>query len=55
MTHPIDSRDFRVPENARVDLKKWPTHVKHVYKSKKEYHEVRIHPCRCRIRSSGPK
>jgi PPK2 family polyphosphate:nucleotide phosphotransferase len=33
----IDSKDFRVPAREKVNLKKWPTHVKPVYKSKKEY------------------
>ncbi|MFT4582560.1 MAG: PPK2 family polyphosphate:nucleotide phosphotransferase [Gammaproteobacteria bacterium] len=40
MTRTIDPTDFCVPEGTRVDLKKWPTHVKHVYKSKKEYHKL---------------
>jgi PPK2 family polyphosphate:nucleotide phosphotransferase len=35
----IDPKDFRVEEGAKVDLKKWPTRVKPVYKSKEEYHE----------------
>ena len=33
----INSKDFRVPARKKVNLKKWPTHVKPVYKSKKEY------------------
>jgi PPK2 family polyphosphate:nucleotide phosphotransferase len=33
----IDSKYFRVPAREKVNLKKWPTHVKPVYKSKKEY------------------
>jgi len=33
----IDSNEFRVNENAQVDLKKWPTKVDTVYKSKKDY------------------
>ena len=33
----IDSNEFRVPPGAKVDLKKWPTLVKPVYKSKKQY------------------
>jgi PPK2 family polyphosphate:nucleotide phosphotransferase len=36
----IDSRDFRVPEGEKVDLKKWPTLVKPVYKSKKDYKKL---------------
>ena len=40
MTLTIDPREFCVPEGARVDLKKWPTHVKRAYKSKKEYHKL---------------
>src|SRR5487761_2533029 len=33
----IDSSDFRVPASKKVNLKKWPTLVKPVYKSKKAY------------------
>jgi len=33
----IKSKDFRVQEGEQVDLKKWPTLVKPVYKSKKKY------------------
>jgi PPK2 family polyphosphate:nucleotide phosphotransferase len=33
----IQSKDFRVPEGDAVNLKKWPTDVKPVYKSKKHY------------------
>ena len=33
----INSEDFRVPAGKDVDLKKWPTLVKPVYKSKKNY------------------
>jgi len=33
----INSNDFRVPVGTKVNLKKWPTHVEPVYKSKKEY------------------
>ena len=33
----INSDDFRVPARKKVNLKTWPTHVKPVYKSKKEY------------------
>ena len=33
----INSKDFRVPARKKVNLKKWPTLVKPVYKSKKEY------------------
>jgi PPK2 family polyphosphate:nucleotide phosphotransferase len=33
----INSNDFRVPVGTKVNLKKWPTHVEAVYKSKKEY------------------
>ena len=35
----INSKDFRVREGAGVDLKKWPTKVDPVYKSKEEYQE----------------
>ena len=33
----IDLSDFRVPPGKKVNLKKWPTLVKPVYKSKKAY------------------
>jgi PPK2 family polyphosphate:nucleotide phosphotransferase len=36
----IDSDDFRVREGDTVRLKKWPTRVKPVYKSKDQYHEM---------------
>ena len=36
----IEPKDFRVPEGARVDLDKWPTEVKKVYKSKHDYHKI---------------
>ncbi len=35
----INSKDFRVPPGKKVDLKKWPTRVKPVYKSKKNYNK----------------
>ena len=33
----INSNDFRAPAGKKVNLKKWPTLVRPVYKSKKEY------------------
>lgn len=33
----INTKDFRVAEGKKVKLDKWPTRVKPVYKSKKEY------------------
>ena len=36
----INSKDFRVREGAGLDLKKWPTKVDPVYKSKEEYQEL---------------
>ena len=33
----INSKDFRVPARKKLHLKKWPTLVKPVYRSKKEY------------------
>ncbi|MBK5257078.1 MAG: polyphosphate kinase 2 family protein, partial [Vicinamibacteria bacterium] len=35
----IKCGDFRVPPGRQVDLTKWPTRVKKVYKSKKTYHK----------------
>lgn len=32
--------DFQVRESAAVDLRKWPTMVKAVYKSKKSYKKL---------------
>ncbi len=36
----IHSKDFRVGKGDEVDLKKWPTKVDPVYKSKKQYKEL---------------
>jgi PPK2 family polyphosphate:nucleotide phosphotransferase len=36
----IASKDFRVREKDKVDLKKWPTIVDPVYRSKKHYQEL---------------
>src|SRR5579863_1751444 len=36
----IRSKDFRVREGDEVDLKKWPTKVDPVYKSKEQYKEL---------------
>jgi PPK2 family polyphosphate:nucleotide phosphotransferase len=36
----ISSKDFRVREGDEVSLKKWPTIVKPVYKSKKQYEGI---------------
>ena len=36
----INSREFRVREGDEVDLKKWPTTVDPVYKSKQQYQEL---------------
>jgi polyphosphate kinase 2 (PPK2 family) len=33
----ISSKDFQVQENDQVKLKKWPTLVKPIYRSKKQY------------------
>ena len=35
----IDANDFRVPPDKTVDLKKWPTRVKPVYKSNEDYRQ----------------
>jgi len=35
----IDSDDFRVTPEKKVNLKKWPTRVKPVYESKEEYNQ----------------
>jgi PPK2 family polyphosphate:nucleotide phosphotransferase len=36
----IKSKDFRVPEDDRVDLGKWPTRVEPVYASEDEYEKI---------------
>ena len=36
----INSKDFLVRSGEKVKLKKWPTNVKPVYKSKEEYHQI---------------
>ena len=36
----VNSNSFRVPEGKKVNLKKWPTMVKPVYQSKKQYAEL---------------
>ena len=36
----INIKDFRVPQGKKVKLDKWPTQVKPVYQSKKEYREL---------------
>src|SRR5271163_2696107 len=36
----IRSKDFRVREGDEVDLRKWPTQVERVYKSKQHYQEL---------------
>lgn len=36
----IKSRDFRVHEGDKVKLKKWPTQVKPVYRSKEQYQKL---------------
>jgi PPK2 family polyphosphate:nucleotide phosphotransferase len=40
MTMKIKSKDFRVREGDEVDLKKWPTKVDPVYKSKEQYKKL---------------
>ena len=36
----IDATEFRAPAGKKVNLKKWPTHVEPVYKSKKQYSKL---------------
>lgn len=36
----INSKDYRVPPDKKVDLSKWPTIVGNYYKSKKQYQEL---------------
>jgi PPK2 family polyphosphate:nucleotide phosphotransferase len=39
----IDTEKFRVKENKKVDLAKWPTQIKPVYSSKEDYHAILAH------------
>jgi hypothetical protein len=36
----INSKDFRVREGDEVNLRKWPTNVEPMYKSKEHYQEL---------------
>jgi hypothetical protein len=36
----INPEDFRAKEGDRIDLKKWPTSVDAVYKSKEQYQKL---------------
>jgi polyphosphate kinase 2 (PPK2 family) len=36
----INSEDYRVRDGHKVDLKKWPTKVEPVYKSKEQYKKL---------------
>src|SRR5215470_17589523 len=36
----IHTKDFRMGEGHKCDLKKWPTHVKPFYKSKEHYQKL---------------
>jgi PPK2 family polyphosphate:nucleotide phosphotransferase len=36
----IDANDFRVREDGKVDLDKWPSAIEPVYRSKPHYHEL---------------
>lgn len=36
----VKSKDFRVPEDEKVKLKKWPTKIKHYFDSKEEYQKL---------------
>ena len=38
----IHSKDFRVPEGERINLRKWPTIMKPVYKSKERYQKLLV-------------
>lgn len=40
MNTKINAKDYRVPPGDKVDLEKWPTLVKPIYKSKKNYHKL---------------
>ena len=40
MNTKINAKDYRVSPGDKVDLEKWPTRVKPIYKSKKKYHKL---------------
>ena len=40
MNSKLRVKDFRVPCGKKVNLARWPTRVRQVYKSKKEYHKL---------------
>src|SRR5579859_3233852 len=40
MTMHINSKDFRVTAGEKVKLKKWPTRIEPIYKSKGQYQEI---------------
>ena len=40
MKRTITTKGFRVQTGTKLDLKKWPTHVAPVYKSKAQYHKL---------------
>ncbi len=40
MKNEINPGEFRVPAGKKVDLAKWPTRVKPIYKSKKDYRQL---------------
>ncbi len=40
MNTKIKSKDFQVPPGVKVNLKEWPTTVKSLFKSKKQYHHM---------------
>ncbi len=42
MRNKVDPEDFRVPAGKTVDLGKWPTRVKPIYKSKKKYKKLLV-------------
>src|SRR5262249_37791955 len=37
---PISSKDYRVDPDSEAKLRKWPTHVKPLYRSKDHYKEL---------------
>lgn len=38
----VKSKDFRIIAGKRVELDKWPTQVKPIYKSKKKYQKTQL-------------
>jgi hypothetical protein len=48
----INSKDFRVRKGDEFNLRKWPTNVMPVYKSREQYHKL-LAECVARLTASA--